>query len=113
MIINPHCIPSRMTINQLMETVQGKTCSMKGKFGNATPFSGSSTNVVDRICNELESAGYERHGYETLFDPYTGKKIDAQVFIGPTYYQRLKHLVMDRHLSITGGCGIARFQIKC
>jgi DNA-directed RNA polymerase II subunit RPB2 len=96
MIINPHCIPSRMTINQLMETLQGKTCAMKGKFGNATPFSSSSTNVVDRLCDELESAGYERHGYESLFDPYTGKKIDAKVFIGPTYYQRLKHLVSDK-----------------
>ena len=96
LIINPHCIPSRMTINQLMETILGKSGSMKGKFGNSTPFSASSTNVSSRICDELENAGYERHGYEVMYDPYTGKKLEANVFIGPTYYQRLKHLVSDK-----------------
>jgi DNA-directed RNA polymerase II subunit RPB2 len=96
LIINPHCIPSRMTINQLLETVLGKGCCMTGRFGNATPFSTSSVNTVTKICDQLESVGYERNGRETLYDPYTGKKIDAQVFMGPTYYQRLKHLVSDK-----------------
>ena len=96
LIINPHCIPSRMTINQLMECILGKYGSVKGKFGNATPFSRSSTNVLETICDQLQGVGYERHGCETLYDPYTGKKLDAQVFMGPTYYQRLKHLVSDK-----------------
>jgi DNA-directed RNA polymerase II subunit RPB2 len=85
-----------MTINQLLETVLGKGCCMTGRFGNATPFSTSSVNTVTKICDQLESVGYERNGRETLYDPYTGKKIDAQVFMGPTYYQRLKHLVSDK-----------------
>jgi DNA-directed RNA polymerase II subunit RPB2 len=95
-IINPHCIPSRMTINQLMECVLGKACSLNGKFGDATPFSSHSVNVTDKLCNELENLGYERHGLETMFNPYTGEEIDAKIFIGPTYYQRLKHMVSDK-----------------
>jgi DNA-directed RNA polymerase beta subunit len=95
-IINPHCIPSRMTINQLMECVLGKSCSLEGKFGNATPFSSHSVNVAERLCNDLESNGFERHGLETMFNPYTGEELDAKIFIGPTYYQRLKHMVSDK-----------------
>lgn len=95
-IINPHCIPSRMTINQLMECVLGKSCALQGKFGNATPFSSHSVNVAEKLCNDLESLGYERHGLERMFNPYTGEEIDAKIFIGPTYYQRLKHMVSDK-----------------
>ena len=95
-IINPHCIPSRMTINQLLECILGKSCALKGEFGNATPFSSHSTNIVDKLCDKLELCGYERHGLETMFNPYTGEEIDAKIFIGPTYYQRLKHMVSDK-----------------
>ncbi|NDH68730.1 MAG: hypothetical protein EBY22_12665 [Gammaproteobacteria bacterium] len=85
-----------MTINQLMECVLGKSCSLEGKFGNATPFSSHSVNVAERLCNDLESNGFERHGLETMFNPYTGEELDAKIFIGPTYYQRLKHMVSDK-----------------
>jgi len=95
-IINPHCIPSRMTINQLMECVLGKSCALQGKFGNATPFSSHSVNVAEKLCNDLESLGYERHGLERMFNPYTGEELDAKIFIGPTFYQRLKHMVSDK-----------------
>ena len=95
-IINPHCIPSRMTINQLMECILGKTCALTGKFGDATPFTSSSTNVSEKLCDNLEKCGYDRHGLETMFNPYTGKQIEAKIFIGPTYYQRLKHMVSDK-----------------
>lgn len=95
-IINPHCIPSRMTINQLMECILGKTCAVKGKFGDATPFTSHSTNVAEKLCENLEACGYERHGLETMYNPYTGEKMEAKIFIGPTYYQRLKHMVSDK-----------------
>jgi DNA-directed RNA polymerase II subunit RPB2 len=95
-IINPHCIPSRMTINQLMECILGKTCAIKGEFGNATPFSSASTNVAEKLCDNLEGCGYERHGLETMYNPYTGERMEAKIFIGPTYYQRLKHMVSDK-----------------
>jgi DNA-directed RNA polymerase II subunit RPB2 len=95
-IINPHCIPSRMTVNQLMECVLGKACLMNGEFGDATPFTSSSVNVADQLCDNLGKAGYQRNGYETMYNGMTGEMMEVQIFIGPTYYQRLKHLVSDK-----------------
>ena len=95
-IINPHCIPSRMTINHLLETLMGKRCALSGKYGNATPFTNSSVDITHKIGDELEKAGYERNGNEWLYDGATGKRLKAQIFIGPIFYQRLKHLVSDK-----------------
>jgi DNA-directed RNA polymerase II subunit RPB2 len=85
-----------MTINQLMECILGKTCCVNGTFGDATPFSKSSTNISEVLCDNLELCGYERHGLQTMFNPYTGEQIESKIFIGPTYYQRLKHMVSDK-----------------
>jgi DNA-directed RNA polymerase II subunit RPB2 len=94
-IINPHCIPSRMTINQLMETVLGKSCCIEGTYGDATPFSKSSINIAEELCNRLEMNKYERTGKEIVYNGMTGDCM-GKVFIGPVYYQRLKHLVVDK-----------------
>ena len=102
-IINSHCIPSRMTTNQLIETVVGKSGVMKGKFTDATPFTPSTVNMVDRICKELSECGFQKRGLEVLYSGITGEQIEAQIFIGPTYYQRLKHMVSDKiHSRSTG-----------
>jgi len=102
-IINPHCIPSRMTVNQLMECVLGKACAIGGTYGDATPFTSSSTdNAAEKICEMLakvgmkQNKGYERTGWETMTNGMTGDLIKAKVFMGPTYYQRLKHMVADK-----------------
>lgn len=96
-IINPHAIPSRMTINQLMECILGKSCSMEGTYGDATPFTNSSTgNVADRLCERLSNTGFERHGREMMYNGMTGEPLEAHIFMGPTYYQRLKHMVSDK-----------------
>lgn len=101
-IMNPHAIPSRMTINQLMETVLGKSCCMEGEFGDATPFTSSSDNIAEELCNRLERNGFERTGKEMLYNGFTGKQM-GMVFIGPVFYQRLKHLVSDKiHSRSTG-----------
>ena len=108
-IINPHCMPSRMTINQLMESVLGKTCCLGGKFGDATPFTKSSVGIAEQLCAELglaEYAGtkgyYNRTGTETLTNGMTGLPM-GKYFIGPVYYQRLKHMVGDKmHARATG-----------
>lgn len=101
-IINPHCIPSRMTINQLMETVLGKSCVLEGTYGDATPFSSSSVDIVDSLCDRLGMNKYERTGKELLMNGMTGEPLGL-VFIGPVYYQRLKHLVSDKiHSRSTG-----------
>ena len=102
-IVSHNCIPSRMTVNQLMECVLGKACAIDGTYGDATPFTSSSTgNAAERICEMLAKAGmkqtlaYERTGWETMYNGMTGEPIKAKVFMGPTYYQRLKHMVADK-----------------
>jgi DNA-directed RNA polymerase II subunit RPB2 len=102
-IINPHCIPSRMTVNQLMECVLGKACAIGGTYGDSTPFTSSSTgNAAERICEMLAKVGmqqnnsHERTGWENLTNGMTGEPVKAKIFMGPTYYQRLKHMVGDK-----------------
>lgn len=102
-IVNPHAIPSRMTVNQLMECVLGKSCALNGEYGDATPFTSNSTGVAEKICEKLAGSGYERHGWETLYSGFTGEPLKAQVFMGPTYYQRLKHMVADKMHSRSHG----------
>ena len=92
-IINPHAIPSRMTIGQLKETVLGKVLVELGLFGDGTAF--GDFEVKD-ICNLLLKAGYEAHGNELLYNGLTGEQVECSVFMGPVFYQRLKHMVNDK-----------------
>lgn len=92
-IVNPHAIPSRMTIAQLMESIMSKACCGLGTFGDATPFTDLS---VDEIGTALESCGMEKYGNEVMYNSRTGEQMLTDIFIGPTYYQRLKHLVADK-----------------
>eukprot|EP01117_Protostelium_nocturnum_P006789 TRINITY_DN2438_c0_g1_i4.p1 TRINITY_DN2438_c0_g1~~TRINITY_DN2438_c0_g1_i4.p1 ORF type:complete len:1174 (-),score=395.88 TRINITY_DN2438_c0_g1_i4:61-3582(-) len=92
-IVNPHAIPSRMTIGQLIECLLGKVSAITGDEGDATPF----TDVtVEDISKMLHKYGYQQRGYEVLYNGHTGRRLDARIFIGPTYYQRLKHMVDDK-----------------
>ena len=93
LIMNPHAIPSRMTIAQLMECVLGKVACYEGKTQDCTPYNQC---TVEEICNKLESYGMQKYSNEILYDGYTGKQIKTEIFIGPTYYQRLKHMVVDK-----------------
>jgi len=92
-IINPHAIPSRMTIGQLKETVLGKVLVQLGLFGDGTAF--GDFEVKD-ICDLLLNAGYEAHGNELLYSGLTGEQVECSVFMGPVFYQRLKHMVNDK-----------------
>ena len=94
MIINPHAIPSRMTIGQFTECIQGKVCSTMGFYADATPF----TNIDNEDISDIlqNTCGMERHGNEILYSGLTGKQLESQIFIGPTYYQRLKHMPKDK-----------------
>jgi DNA-directed RNA polymerase beta subunit len=95
-IINPHAIPSRMTIGQLKETLLGKVLVELGLFGDGTSF-GELT--VDEISKKLLELGYHSHGEELMYNGLTGEQIECSVFMGPVFYQRLKHMVNDKQHS--------------
>lgn len=92
-IINPNCIPKRMTIGQLIETLLGKVCAIKGIYGDSTPFMGAD---IYKMNEELVKLGYEEWGNETMYNGVTGEKMQTKIFIGPTYYHRLKQMVGDK-----------------
>ena len=92
-IINPHALPSRMTIAHLVECIFAKGCCFDGAQGDGTMFIPVD---YDTIGATLEEQGFNRHGNEIMYDGRTGRQIGADVFIGPTFYYRLKHMVSDK-----------------
>ncbi len=95
-IINPHAIPSRMTIAQLKETLLGKVLLQLGLFGDGTSF--GDFDIKD-IANKLNEFGYESKGNEVMYNGLTGEQLKMNIFIGPAFYQRLKHMVNDKQHS--------------
>lgn len=105
-IINPNCIPSRMTINQIIATNSGKayTIDPQKKFTRGDPFmetspintNNDSTMILNDLCDELTKYGYDYTGSEVMYCGFTGRRIKSKIFIGPTYYHRLKHMVKDK-----------------
>ena len=95
-IINPHAIPSRMTIAQLKETLLGKVLLELGMFGDGTSFGNLD---VKTIATELQRVGYESYGNEVMYNGLTGEQMETSIFIGPVFYQRLKHMVNDKQHS--------------
>lgn len=93
LIINPHAIPSRMTIGHLVECLLSKLGTIIGTEGDATPFTDL---TVERVSSHLRDCGYHSRGLEVMYHGHTGRKLQAQVYFGPTYYQRLKHMVDDK-----------------
>ena len=92
-IVNPNAIPKRMTIAQLIECVFGKTGCISGTELDATPFR---KVTVEDISEIMEKMGYHGTGNEILYNGKTGEQIKAAIFMGPTFYYRLKHLVEDK-----------------
>jgi len=95
-IINPHAIPSRMTIGQLKETLLGKVLLELGMYGDGTSFGDLD---VKTIVTQLQDLGYESYGNEVLYNGLTGEQLETNIFIGPVFYQRLKHMVSDKQHS--------------
>ena len=95
LIINPHAIPSRMTIGQLVEMLLGKLCTNLGSFSDCTAFmnKGGQEKFYGNI---LTNIGFHSSGNEIMYDGITGNQLDSNIFMGPTYYMRLKHMVKDK-----------------
>ena len=94
-IINPHCIPSRMTIAQLMETLLGKIGCHTGCLGDGTPFNKKMT--LDGLAKVLrDDLGLEPYGNEIMYNGHTGRQMETNIFMGPCFYQRLRHCSADK-----------------
>ena len=93
-IVNPHAFPSRMTLGQFLESVIGKTCANHGFYSDGTPFTEVDIEPFAQILEDKYN--YEKYGNEVLYNGIFGTQIECSIFMGPTYYQRLKHMVKDK-----------------
>lgn len=99
-IMNPHAIPSRMTIGQLLEGVLGKISAIKGCISDCTIFSKID---AENLCDQLEELGFERHGYERVYNGKTGEMANVELFVTPIYYQGLQKFAVEAIYAIANG----------
>ena len=95
LIINPHAIPSRMTIGQIVESLFGIVCAEYGAFGDCTAFQVKGSNY-STYAPLLVRAGFNSTGNHIMYNGMTGEQLEADIYMGPTYYMRLKHMVKDK-----------------
>jgi len=100
LIFSPHSIPSRMTINQLIEVLAGKVGALKGDFIDGTTFDSAKE---EDLRKELFSLGFKESGTETMYNGMTGEQFDVKIFIGNIYYLKLKHMVINKLHSRASG----------
>jgi DNA-directed RNA polymerase III subunit RPC2 len=93
MVMNPHGFPSRMTVGKLKELVAGKSAVIKGMYADGTAFGGTTIGQINDI---MMANGFNCHGKEILTSGITGEPLSAYIFFGPIYYQKLKHMVLDK-----------------
>ena len=94
-IINPHALPTRMTIGQLVECIVGKACLDQGFHGDCTAFNSNGNQLAD-FQKMLTKSGMHSSGNDILYNGMNGDQIESEIFMGPTYYMRLKHMVKDK-----------------
>jgi DNA-directed RNA polymerase III subunit RPC2 len=92
-IMNPHGFPSRMTVGKMIELLAGKAGVLAGKLQYGTAFGGSKVEDMSKILIEN---GFNYSGKDYVTSGITGEPLSAYIFFGPIYYQKLKHMVMDK-----------------
>ncbi|KAL6486965.1 hypothetical protein MHYP_G00035910 [Metynnis hypsauchen] len=103
-LFNPHGFPSRMTIGMLIESMAGKSAALHGLCHDATPFTFSEeSSALEHFGDMLKAAGYNYYGTERLYSGLSGLELEADIFIGVVYYQRLRHMVSDKFQVRTTG----------
>uniref|UniRef100_A0A673I179 DNA-directed RNA polymerase subunit beta n=1 Tax=Sinocyclocheilus rhinocerous TaxID=307959 RepID=A0A673I179_9TELE len=103
-LFNPHGFPSRMTIGMLIESMAGKSAALHGLCHDATPFKFSEeSSALKHFGEMLKAAGYNYYGTERLYSGISGLELEADIFIGVVYYQRLRHMVSDKFQVRTTG----------
>ena len=93
LILNPHGYPSRMSVGHFIECIAAKEAAESGHFVDGTPFNNYN---MKQLPEALQKLGYSPHGTETMYCGLTGRKMDVEIFIGPVYNVRLKHMVLDK-----------------
>ncbi len=92
-IMNPHAYPSRMTVGQFIEAIGGKAAALRGEIVDGTPFANEDPKTLQEILVEF---GFQPGGREILYDGQSGKRFEAEIFMGVAYYQKLHHMVVDK-----------------
>eukprot|EP00917_Polyrhabdina_sp_WS-2016_P025777 GHVP01055437.1.p1 GENE.GHVP01055437.1~~GHVP01055437.1.p1 ORF type:complete len:1109 (-),score=211.23 GHVP01055437.1:655-3981(-) len=101
-MMNPHAFPSRMTVGMFLEMIGTKAGLMKGEFHDASSF-GIDYEPVSKFGELLEESGFNYYGTETLYNGKSGEMMEADIFIGPIHYQRLRHMISDKYQIRTSG----------